>query len=275
MPITALWPLPLPVGLPFGSTKLPGARGEADYLIALQALLPQGRAWPRDLAATLTALLDGIAKSYATADARAANLLIDAFPIATVELLPEWEQTLGLPDPCLGLAPTVQQRQTQVIARMVGGGGQSIGYLTAVASQLGFPVSITEFAPFRAGINRVGDNLNGSQPPIGSVYFSVSASAVGQSLVVWDGGQPGFDWSFVLFIKATAEPTSFFRVGVDSVGDPLESWAGSAALATISYFAVGISDVGDPLASWSAPLLECELRRVLPAECIPIFAYGA
>jgi uncharacterized protein YmfQ (DUF2313 family) len=275
MPIAALWPLPLPSGPPFGAAKLSGARGEADYLAALQALLPQGRAWTRDPAATLTTLLDGIAKTYATADARAANLLIDAFPVTTVELLPEWEQTLGLPDPCLGSVPTIQQRQNQVVARILGGGGQSVGYLTTFAASLGFPVAITEFSPFRVGISGAGSALNGSEPPTGGLYFTAGYGFVGEPLVTWSGGQSGFDWAFVLFIKATVEPTAFFRVGVSAVGEPLASWFGSAALAQIDYFSVGENSAGDPLASWGAPVLECELRRIIPAHVVPIFAYGA
>jgi uncharacterized protein YmfQ (DUF2313 family) len=277
MPIASLWPLPPPsVPSPASLARIgTGSRGEADYLAALQALLPRGRAWSRDPAATITGLLDGIAKSYAKADARQTNLLRDAFPVTTAELLPEWEATLGLPDPCLGQLPTLQQRQNQVAARITGRGGQSIGYLTSVAAQLGFSVAIKEFAPFRVGVSRVGDSLNGSQPPIGSKYFTVGSSSVGQELVTWAGGSPGFDWAFGLFINVIAEPTSFFRVGTGSVGEPLVSWAGSAALAQVKYFTVGSSAVGDHLVSASAPLLECEMRRILPAHVSPIFGYGA
>jgi uncharacterized protein YmfQ (DUF2313 family) len=306
MPIIALWPLP-PSAVPSppaAAVAGTGARGEADYLAALQALLPRGRAWSRDPSATLTAVLDGWARGYARHDARAANLLEDAFPPDTVELLPEWEATLGLPDPCLGgaiggPAATLQQREAQVVARLLALGGQAVPYLTALAAQLGFPVAIVEFAPFRAGISHAGDAVNGSQAATGSLYFaagsnnSSSGGVAGQQLVVWDGGQ-GFDWAFALQITATVEPTQYFRAGIDAAGEPIASWYGSQALAQIQYFSAGPpigaigpgattaavaiaapSHAGEPIARWGAPLLECELRRVIPAHATVIFAYGA
>jgi uncharacterized protein YmfQ (DUF2313 family) len=51
-------------------------------------------------------VLSGFTPAFERLTARANNLLIDAFPGSTYELLPEWEATLGLPDPCAGEAPT-------------------------------------------------------------------------------------------------------------------------------------------------------------------------
>lgn len=272
MPIAALWPIVGPAQLP---TIRTGARSEADYLAAIQALLPRGRAWPRDPAALMTALLDGFAKSYATTDARQTNLLTDAFPVTTVELLPEWESTLGLPDPCLGEAPTLQQRQGQVVARFKAQGGQSVAYLNSVAEALGFRVAITEFANFRSGINHAGDGINGSEVPTPGAYFIAGSGHAGDPIVMWLNGSEGFDWSFAIMIKAISEPTEFFRAGVSSAGEPIESSAGDAALAQLNHFTAGSNRSGDPIESWGSPLLECELRRIAPAHSTLIFAYGS
>jgi uncharacterized protein YmfQ (DUF2313 family) len=255
MPIAALWPLmpAVPVAASIPSITIT-ARNETDFLAAAQALLPQGRAWPRDPAAKLTALLDGWARAYATVDARQSNLLIDAFPASTVELLPEWEATLGLPDPCLGQLPTIAQRQAQVLARIRATGGQSIPYLIAFAAVLGFAVGIQEFAPFRAGVSHAGDSLNGSQAPAAGKYFTAGNGAAGDPLVVWQGGTAGFDWSFALRV------TMFNAASV---------------INAVSYFSAGVSRAGDPLVKWGSPLLECELRRIAPAESMMIFAYQA
>ncbi|KFX64272.1 tail protein [Burkholderia sp. K24] len=123
----------------------------ADYLQALQALLPRGRVWPRDPDATQTSVLSGFTPCFAALTTRANYLLVDAFPSSTFELLPEWESTLGLPDPCAGEAPTTQQRVAQVVARLTATGGQSIAYFTAVAAALGYPITITQFVPSRFG----------------------------------------------------------------------------------------------------------------------------
>jgi uncharacterized protein YmfQ (DUF2313 family) len=255
MPIAALWPLssvaPAPPSVPSITIT---ARNETDFLAAVQALLPQGRAWSRDPAAKLTALLDGWARAYASVDARQSNLLIDAFPASTVELLPEWEATLGLPDPCLGQLPTIAQRQAQVLARIGAVGGQSIPYLIAFAAILGFAVGIQEFAPFRAGVSHAGDSVNGAQAPTAGEYFTAGDGAAGDALVDWNGGTPGFDWSFGLRV------TMFNAASVIN-----------AAV----YFSAGVSRAGDPLVKWGSPLLECELRRIAPAESMMIFAYQA
>lgn len=95
----------------------------ADYLSAMQALMPRGRVWPKDSDATQTQVLGGLVQVYARNTARANNLLVDAFPGMSAELLPEWEATLGLPDPCAGVAPTVAARNAQVLARFTGLGG--------------------------------------------------------------------------------------------------------------------------------------------------------
>lgn len=133
----------------------------ADYLAALQSLMPRGRVWPRDGAATLTKALAGLTPVYERQNARANQLLVDAFPASTLELLPEWEETLGLPDPCAGVSPSVAQRRAQVVARLIAVGGQSAPYYIAYALALGYVITIKNFVPARAGILRAGDPLNG------------------------------------------------------------------------------------------------------------------
>jgi uncharacterized protein YmfQ (DUF2313 family) len=116
---------------------------KADYLAALQSLLPKGRAWPRDAASTLTRTLDGIAAIFEVTDYASRALLHDAFPSRAVALLPEWEQTLGL-DPG---ASNDLDRQRAVAAALVDSGGQSKTYFISVAAALGVPITITEFRP--------------------------------------------------------------------------------------------------------------------------------
>ncbi|MGO4416609.1 putative phage tail protein, partial [Cupriavidus sp. KB_39] len=91
---------------------------DGDFLRAFQALLPRGRVWNRDPDSTQTGVAAGITKCYTRLTQRCKNLLIDAFPATTYELLPEWEATLGLPDPCAGAAPSTQVRRNQVVARL-------------------------------------------------------------------------------------------------------------------------------------------------------------
>jgi uncharacterized protein YmfQ (DUF2313 family) len=133
----------------------------ADFLQAFLKLLPRGRVWPRDTDAVQNQALLGLNTVYEDNSARALSLLKDAFPASTFELLPEWEATLGLPDPCAGSAPSIQARVSQVVTRLTKTGGQSVPYFTGVAASLGYTVTITQFAPSRFG-NRFGMPFGGT-----------------------------------------------------------------------------------------------------------------
>lgn len=170
-----------------------------DFLAAFQALLPSGRAWPRDPDAMQTSVLAGLMPTYERSNARANYLLADAFPPTADELLPEWEASLGLPDPCVGPEPTIQLRQATVLARFVGLGGQSVAHYMALAAALGFTITISQYTPFRCGQQRCGDPL----------------------------GSP--DWAFTWAVNAPSETVTIFAVGRSAVGEPLQSW-GNAVL---------------------------------------------
>jgi uncharacterized protein YmfQ (DUF2313 family) len=170
-----------------------------DFRDGRVALLPPGRAWPRDLDAPIVRFLAALARGDQRLAARAAQLLVDAFPGTTLELLPEWEESLGLPDPCAGAAPTIEQRRAQVVARLISTGGQSIPYFVAVAAALGFAITITEPGPFRAGISRAGDSDFGDA------------------------------WPNVWQVNSPLDTVTFFRAGHGAAGEPLAVW-GNAVL---------------------------------------------
>lgn len=165
----------------------------ADFAQALANLLPRGRAWPRDPDTVQARYRAALAPTYARQVVRDAQLLVDAFPTTPVELLPEWEASLGLPDPCAGLSPTLQQRQQQVEARFAGDGGQSVGFFIAFAAALGYPITVTEFTPFHFGMS------------------------FGLPLV-------GAAWSFVWQVNAPTFTVEHFEFGVSAFGEPFSSF---------------------------------------------------
>lgn len=169
-----------------------GHRGH--YRRALLSLLPQGKAWPRDEDSVLSLLALGLATVYERTSDRAGQLVVDAFPATTVELLGEWESTLGLPDPCAGDNPTLQQRVGQVVSRLLDNGGQSLAALQSFAADLGYTVTVTNDAPFRVGQSHVGDHLGRD------------------------------DWSSTWAANAALVNVIPFRVGRSAVGEPLASW---------------------------------------------------
>lgn len=97
-----------------------------DYLKALQALIPSGRAWTRDKNAVQTAVLRALARSFQRSDNDAQSLLSGAFPKTATIMLTDWENTLGLPDDCsIGEVDTIAKRQNAIVSKLISTGGQS------------------------------------------------------------------------------------------------------------------------------------------------------
>jgi uncharacterized protein YmfQ (DUF2313 family) len=165
----------------------------ADIARAKQALLPTGPVWPRDPDAVQSQVVAASAPTQQRLTARAANLLVDAFPATAVELLPEWESALGLPDPCAGESPTIQLRQQQVVARLIAGGGQSAEFFINYAATLGYDITITQFTPFRFG------------------------GTFGRPLC----GEP---WAHAWQVNAPSFTVERFTFGRDAFGEPFAEW---------------------------------------------------
>jgi uncharacterized protein YmfQ (DUF2313 family) len=164
----------------------------ADYLAQLQALLPQGPAWPRESDATLTRLLQAWADELARVDSRAAQLIDEADPRTTFELLSDWERVAGLPDPCAGEDQSTAQRRAALHARLTTLGGQSAAYYIGLAANLGYVISITEFHE-----HTVNDDVD----------YPIYA-------------QP---WPFAWQVNAPLNTIGLLSVG-DTVDDPLAWW---------------------------------------------------
>ncbi len=118
------------------------------YREQLQALLPQGAAWSREPGGVLTAVLDAWAQELGRFDQRCGDLIDEADPRTTNELLADWERVAGLPDPCLGASPSLGQRRATLVQRLITLGGATPAYFIAVALALGVAITITEYRPF-------------------------------------------------------------------------------------------------------------------------------
>lgn len=129
------------------------------YLDQLKALLPPGPAWSRALGSVIGRPMEAMAEALARVHGRAQQLLRESDPRETLEMLPDWERIMGLPDPCAGPTPTIDQRRAQVLARFRQLGGPSAEALEAFAADLGVIIQIGQVGPFRVGRNTMGDHL--------------------------------------------------------------------------------------------------------------------
>ncbi|OTA14031.1 prophage tail protein [Xenorhabdus vietnamensis] len=166
-----------------------------DYTAGLNGLLPTGMAWTRQPNSVMSAVIRAIARSYHRSDQDAHALLDGGFPATATIMLPEWEQTLGLPDDCaIGEIDSISLRQKSVVSKLLKTGGQSNQYFIDLAAELGFNITITEFRQARAGMSACGAAINGD------------------------------DWPFVWRINAPTTTINYAVAGGSYCGDPLRSW---------------------------------------------------
>jgi len=166
-----------------------------DYLWQFQRLLPRGRVWHRGWGTMQAQELLTLMPTWARLHASANAVVPDVFPCSTVGMLPEWEATLGLPDPCTGPLPTVQQRTAAVCGKFVARGGSSRAYFIHLAASLGFQIEIDTFKPFYASQARAGDPLYSEE------------------------------WAYAWRVTVQSESTViYFRAGESSAGEPLADW---------------------------------------------------
>lgn len=173
-----------------------------DYLRQLQALLPPGPAWPRDLQSLLSEILDAFAEEYSLVDQRIEDLLDEADPRTTLELLSDWERVAGLPDTCTGPLSSVAARRDALVARLTQLGGQSRQYFIDLAAALGYTITITEFRPYTVG-SQVNDPLCSEE------------------------------WRFVWQVNAAQDTVRKFRV-TSGVDEALASWGNTLLECAIS-----------------------------------------
>lgn len=134
---------------------------DVDYLAQAQDLLPVGPAWPRDPDAFLTRLLSGLSLEAARVDARAQQILDEADPRTSTELLADLERMLALPDACqAGVVQQLQERRLLAAQKLAARGGQSIAYFLGLATAAGeLNAWVDEFRPANCNSN-VNATLN-------------------------------------------------------------------------------------------------------------------
>lgn len=183
------------------------ALAQSDYQAHLQALQPRGPAWARDGSDSFGRQLAAYADELARLDARSGQLIEEADPRTTSEMLLDWERVAGLPDGCVsdaGISQTLSQRRAALLTRLTMIGGQSITYYIALAATLGYAITITEFH-----LHDVTDDVN----------YPLYATP----------------WQFAWQINAALNTVVELLV-IDSVDDQLAAWSNVALECVINRF---------------------------------------
>lgn len=114
----------------------------------LTRLLPTGALWDLELGSNFEQALEPLAGELARVHVRMDDLLREADPRTTSELLSEWEKAAGLPDDCEEPGQTIQERRNRLVEHLTAVGGQSPAFFIELAARLGFEITIAEYRPF-------------------------------------------------------------------------------------------------------------------------------
>lgn len=121
------------------------AMNQQSYASQLAKLLPRGLLWAETASNKIGSLIDAMAAEMARIDARSDDMLNEADPRTTFELLPDWERNYALPENCSLEVQNVQQRIESLVAKVNFEGSLSIPFFIQLAASIGFEITITEF----------------------------------------------------------------------------------------------------------------------------------
>ena len=117
------------------------------YLRILRDAGAHGVIWTRDPARRLTKLLQGLADELVRVHNRAGQLMEEADPQTTSELLSDWERVTGLPE-CPTYAPTAEaDRRAELVAKLSAYGSPAADYFIGLATTIGATLTITDLWP--------------------------------------------------------------------------------------------------------------------------------
>ena len=153
------------------------------WLEATYALMPPGPVvWPRDPDSRWGRLLGVIAEERRQRHDRALVLLdSESFPSTALELLPEFEQVAGLPDPCRPLPGTLAQRRAELIDQFFADHVPTKDLMMKLAGQAGWNIEIHEQQDFVAGLSMAGE-------PVGESDFVWIVYVLDQSIEYFHAG---------------------------------------------------------------------------------------
>ena len=128
------------------------ARTPSQYGDELRALPPPGKVWSRDPATNFGAVTDALGAEFARLEQRGYDLIEEAYPNTTNEMLPDWERIAGLPDPAIPAPTAYADRITALLNRLVTRGDVSPAGMEAIAALYGYTATITIHVPFYADV---------------------------------------------------------------------------------------------------------------------------
>ncbi|PIR25599.1 MAG: hypothetical protein COX62_01405 [Deltaproteobacteria bacterium CG_4_10_14_0_2_um_filter_43_8] len=136
--------------------------GLQKFKALMRKLLPRGKAWNKEDGSAISLLTDSMAVEFCRVEDRYIQLLVEADPNRTLELISDWERYLGLPDACVDdpESQTLDQRRDQIKQKLANNNRQSRQFFEDLLEGFGFDEAefeIIECRVSRCGEARCGD----------------------------------------------------------------------------------------------------------------------
>ena len=148
------------------------------YRDQLHALLPSGPAWSPEAGTVLDLLLDALASQMAGVDSAGVNLLDEIRPPTTVDLLPDWERVVGLPDICSVLGSTITVRRASLLEKLVTKPTLNASEFVRIGRTFGVEIVVEEHDQTRADAIMGLDTTNGKWRFVWWISIPTSADVV-------------------------------------------------------------------------------------------------
>lgn len=112
------------------------------YSRQLKALFPPGVAFDLETDSVISQTCDALAVELDRVDARGVDLIDEADPRTTDELIGDWERVLGLPDAQVPvISSDLDERRAAVTAKYVARGGQSFDFFAQLVAACGYTLA--------------------------------------------------------------------------------------------------------------------------------------
>ncbi|EGR0074854.1 hypothetical protein VCV51_032907 [Vibrio cholerae V51] len=108
--------------------------------------MPRGVIWQRETTLDLYKYAAGYAPRLEAAEISAEGLLFEMRPETTLQMLPEWEDYLALPE-CSTANQTIESRRAAVAEKYYRKGGFQSWNIEKLAADLGFDIEVQELYP--------------------------------------------------------------------------------------------------------------------------------
>lgn len=133
------------------------------YKRLVAKLFPKGFVWDRidEPGTNLYKYTEGVSQEACRVELRGIDLIREVDPRTTLELLTDWETTVGLPDECSAEATTISARRQLVLQRLTSRGGLSAQDYIDIAAAFGIEadIEIDSALPAYCGTAVCGDRM--------------------------------------------------------------------------------------------------------------------